>query len=323
MHMKDNRDPATLHQPVLLERTIELLAPALEKKGAIAIDGTLGMGGHSEALLERFENLTVIGIDRDVQALELAGRRLARFGDRAILRHAVYDQLQEILDDLQIDGVDGVLLDLGVSSLQLDEAERGFAYAQDAPLDMRMNTTEGATAEELVNEMSFVELREIFHKYGEEPLAGRYADAIVKARANSRVNSSAQLVDILQKATPYAKKKDRHPAKRVFQALRIAVNDELGALEGVLPQALTALNVDGRLVVLSYHSLEDKIVKQVFRESTTSRTPIGVPVEIPEYAAKFKLLVRGSEDASADEQAQNPRSKPVRLRAIVRTGAEQ
>lgn len=319
MHLE--KDPAKLHTPVLLERTIELLAPAISRSEAVMVDGTLGMGGHSEALLERFTNLKIVGIDRDPEALQLAGGRLARFGERVVLRHAIYDQLGEVLDELEIPTVDGILLDLGVSSLQLDQASRGFAYAQDAPLDMRMNTSEGESAATLVNEWSKDQLAEIFYRYGEEPLAARYAEAIVRERKNEAITSSARLVDILQDATPYAKKNQRHPAKRVFQALRIAVNDELKTLESTLPQVLERLAPGGRAVVLSYHSLEDRIVKNVFQASTRSRTPKGVPMEIPELAAKFRPIVRGSEPASAEEQNLNPRSKPVRLRAIEKIGA--
>ncbi|HUH53889.1 MAG TPA: 16S rRNA (cytosine(1402)-N(4))-methyltransferase RsmH [Microbacteriaceae bacterium] len=315
-------NPSEIHVPVMLERTIELLAPALSKADAVMVDGTLGMGGHSEALLERFKNLTLIGIDRDEQALEIASVRLKRFADRTIFKHAIYDEFSVILDELKIDAVDGALLDLGVSSLQLDERERGFSYSQEAPLDMRMSSSEGLTAADLLKEWSEKELRTIFSKYGEEPLAARYAQAIVRERDDAPIEKSSQLVDILQRATPYAKKKDRHPAKRVFQALRIAVNDELGALEAALPQVIESLAVDGILLTLAYHSLEDRIVKNVFKNYSTSKTPIGVPIDIPEYAAKFKLLLRGSESADASEQLSNPRSKPARLRGIQRIGKD-
>lgn len=315
-------NPSEIHVPVMLERTVELLAPALRKPNAVMVDCTLGMGGHSEALLDRFKSLTLIGIDRDEQALEIASVRLKRFADRTIFKHAIYDEYSTILNELKIETVDGALLDLGVSSLQLDERERGFSYSQEAPLDMRMNTLTGPTAADLLKEWTEAELRTIFAKYGEEPLAARYAQAIVRERDITPIEISSHLVDVLQRATPYAKKKDRHPAKRVFQALRIAVNDELGALEAALPQIIESLAVGGVLTTLAYHSLEDRIVKNVFRDYSTSKTPIGVPIDIPEYAAKFKLLVRGSESADTAEKIRNPRSKPARLRGIQRIGKE-
>lgn len=311
-------DLSELHTPVMLDRCVTLLAPACSQANSVVVDGTIGMGGHSEALLERFDDLTVIGLDRDTQALAIAQQRLARFGARIKLVHTVYDRVKEAVRDAGYDHIDGMLLDLGVSSLQLDSAERGFAYAQDAPLDMRMNQQEGTTAAQILAESPEGRLREIFERYGDEPLAGRYARAIVRARAQRPIVSSGELVEILQDATPAAMKHKRHPAKRVFQALRIEVNDELGALERVLPAALGLLRVGGRLVVMSYQSLEDRLVKRTFRDVTSSSAPPGLPVELDEHLPRFKVLTRGAETASEDEQRTNPRSIPVRLRAVER-----
>ncbi len=306
-----------IHVPVQLERTLELLAPPLERGGAV-VDATLGMGGHAERMLERFPDITLVGLDRDTQALAIAGERLARFGERARLVHAVYDRIADVLDDLGIDELSGVLFDLGVSSLQLDEADRGFAYAKDAPLDMRMDGTSGTTAAEVLATYSEAELRRIFHEYGEEKLAARYARFIVQARESEPLERSAQLVEVLQRATPAALLRAGHPAKRVFQALRIEVNAELSVLETALPAALDALGVGGRIVVLAYQSLEDRIVKRELQRRSSSTAPAGLPIELPEHRAEFRLLVRGAELADDEEKARNPRATPVRLRAAER-----
>ncbi len=311
-------DENAIHQPVLLERSIELLEPALDREGAVAIDGTLGMGGHSAALLERFPGLTLIGIDRDTDALEIAGRRLARYGGRAVLVHAVYDRIGEIAAEHAPDGVQGILLDLGVSSLQLDRAERGFAYSKDAPLDMRMDATSPLTAERVLAEYSEADLRRIFYEYGEEKLAPRYARRIVEQREQSPIRRSSELVALLTAATPAALQRAGHPAKRVFQALRIEVNGELAALERALPAALDALDVGGRIVVLAYQSLEDRLVKRELARRSTSTAPAGLPVELPEHRPEFRLLVRGAGRATQEEITANPRATPVRLRAAER-----
>ncbi|WP_221583941.1 16S rRNA (cytosine(1402)-N(4))-methyltransferase RsmH [Microbacterium sp. G2-8] len=307
-----------IHIPVLLERCLELIGPALEREGSVYVDGTLGMGGHAEAFLERFPGARLVGLDRDPQALRIAGERLAPFADRVSLVHTVYDGILGALDEAGAERADGVLYDLGVSSLQLDEADRGFAYAQDAPLDMRMNPTEGMTAADVVATYGEGDLRRIFERFGEEKLAGRYARAILEARKTTPLTRSGELVDVLQKATPAALKNAGHPAKRVFQALRIEVNGELAALERAIPAALASLAVGGRLVVLSYQSLEDRFVKRLFAEATRSTAPAGLPVELPEHQPRFRLLVRGAEQASPEEADRNPRAKPVRLRAIER-----
>lgn len=299
-----------IHTPVLLDRCVELLAPALQADGAVLVDATLGMGGHSEALLERFPNIRLIGLDRDTDALRIAGERLARFRDRITLVHAVYDEI-----GLHAQGAAGILFDLGVSSLQLDEADRGFAYSKDAPLDMRMDQTKGITAADVVATYSEGNLRRIFERYGEEKLAGRYARFIIEARQKQPITRSGELVEILIAATPAAAQRAGHPAKRVFQALRIEVNAELNVLADAIPSAMDALGVGGRIVVMSYQSLEDRLVKQAFAAAAASTAPAGLPVELPEHAPRFRILTKGAELADDDERAHNPRAIPVRLRA--------
>lgn len=306
------------HTPVMLERTLELLAPVLEREGAVMLDATLGLGGHTAVALERFPVLTVVGLDRDTDALAASIERLAAYGDRFRPVHTVYDGLRAALDTLGIAEVDAVLFDLGVSSMQLDEADRGFAYAQDAPLDMRMDRTSGVTAATILAEYPESELRRIFYAYGEEKLAPRYARRIVEARLVEPIERSTQLNRIIFDATPRSAQRTGHPAKRVYQALRIEVNGELAALEAALPTALDALAVGGRIVVLAYQSLEDRIVKRELAARIRSTAPAGLPVELPEHAPRFRLLVRGAELASEQERATNPRAIPVRLRAAER-----
>lgn len=309
----------SLHVPVLLERCLELLGPALASPGAVLVDGTLGLGGHAEAFLRRFPELTLVGIDRDPEALRLAGERLRPFAGRTHLVHAVSDALPTVLADLGLAGVSGILYDLGVSSMQLDRVDRGFSYARDAALDMRMDSTAPLTAARILAEYDEASLRRIFQEYGEEKLAARYARAIVRARVDTPVETSAQLVDLLQDATPAALRNAGHPAKRVFQALRVEVNAELDVLARTIPAALDALEVGGRIVVLAYQSLEDRIVKREFAARSVSTAPRGLPVELPEHAPELKLLVRGAELATDEEKSRNPRSTPVRLRAAERT----
>lgn len=316
-----DRNPAELHTSVMLERCVDLIAPGAERDGAFVIDATLGMGGHTEAMLERFPNLTVIGLDRDTEALELAGKRLARFGSRFVPVHAVYDEIDRAIAEAGATSIDGALFDLGVSSLQLDDADRGFAYAQDAPLDMRMDQTRGRTAAEILAEEPEGRLRELFERYGEEPLAGRYARAIVAARQEAPLERSGQLVDVLQAATPAAVLGKRHPAKRVFQALRVEVNGELAVLERAIPNAIDRLNVGGRLVVMSYQSLEDRIVKRAIQAKSRSTAPAGLPIELPEHKPQLRIITKGAEQASDEEKAVNPRAIPARLRAAERVRA--
>ncbi|MFT2711353.1 16S rRNA (cytosine(1402)-N(4))-methyltransferase RsmH [Clavibacter sp. Sh2036] len=307
-----------IHTPVLLERCLELLAPALQEEGAVLVDATLGMAGHSEAFLDALPGLRLVGLDRDPDALAIAGERLARFGDRVHLVHTVYDGIGSALDRLGIGEVQGVFFDLGVSSLQLDRVERGFSYSQDAPLDMRMDGTAGLTAAQVVAEYDELELRRIFYDYGEEKLAPRYASRIVQAREVEPITTSARLVEIIQQATPAAVQRAGHPAKRVFQALRIEVNQELSVLARAMPAAVDRLAVGGRVVVESYQSLEDRIVKRELRARSMSTAPVGLPVELPEHRPELKLLVRGAELADQDEIARNPRAASVRLRAAER-----
>ncbi|MFV0372992.1 16S rRNA (cytosine(1402)-N(4))-methyltransferase RsmH [Microbacterium sp.] len=316
-------DVRDIHTPVLLDRCIELLAPALSHEGAVLVDATEGMGGHSEALLERFGGIHLIGLDRDTAALRIAGQRLSRFGDRVTLVHAVYDGIVDAVAQAGRTRVDGILFDLGVSSLHLDDASRGFSYAHDAPLDMRMDQTDGLTAADILATYAEGDLRRIFERYGEEKLAARYARAIVAARADGAITRSARLVEILIAATPAAVLRERagHPAKRVFQALRIEVNTELAVWERALPAAMGLLPVGGRIVVMSYQSLEDRYTKRVFAAASSSTAPVGLPVELAEHAPRFRLLVKGAELASADERVANPRATPVRLRAAERLRA--
>ncbi|KZX21853.1 16S rRNA (cytosine(1402)-N(4))-methyltransferase RsmH [Rathayibacter tanaceti] len=306
------------HLPVLLERCVELLTPALERDGAVVVDATLGMGGHSLALLERFPRLHLVGLDRDPEALHLAGERLAAHASRIDLVHAVYDELPEVLDELGIGTIDGALFDLGVSSLQLDETERGFSYSKDAPLDMRMDSTAPLTAASILADYDEGALRRIFHEYGEERLASRYAKKIVEARREAPLERSGRLVEIIQAATPVAIQRNGHPAKRVFQALRIEVNQELSVLERAIPAALGRIAVGGRIVVEAYQSLEDRIVKRALQAASSSTAPAGLPLELPEHRPEFRLVIRGAELASDDEKARNPRATPVRLRAAER-----
>ena len=315
------------HVPVLLERCVELLAPALTRKssngdGATLVDATLGAGGHAERFLTEFPGLQLIGLDRDPTALEIAGRRLSRFSDRIRLVRTRYDDIAAALAESGLaatGSVDGVLFDLGVSSMQLDRAERGFSYAQDAPLDMRMDPQGQLTAADIVNTYDAAALTEILRRYGEERFASRIAAHIVRRRAQAPLTSTGELTALLYEAIPApARRTGGHPAKRTFQALRIAVNGELDSLRGAVPAALEALTVGGRVVVMAYQSLEDRIVKQLFGAATASRSPVDLPVELPGYEPRFTALTRGAEQAPTDEVERNPRAGSVRLRAVER-----
>jgi 16S rRNA (cytosine1402-N4)-methyltransferase len=306
------------HVPVLADRVLALLAPAIGRPGAVAVDATLGLGGHSLALLAAHPQLRVIGIDRDPEALRLAGERLGAYRERVALHRAVYDELPAVLAAAGVSRVDGVLFDLGVSSLQLDEARRGFAYAQDAPLDMRMSAS-GSTAADVVNGYSVAELTRVLRDYGEERFARRIAQSIVRARAEQPITSSARLVDLVRASIPAAARRTGgNPAKRTFQALRIEVNRELEALELALPAAIDAVRVGGRVVVLSYHSLEDRIVKRAFAERARDTSPPGLPVPLPSAAPTLRVLTRGAEPPTDEEIAANPRAASARLRAAER-----
>ncbi|GAA0520042.1 16S rRNA (cytosine(1402)-N(4))-methyltransferase RsmH [Saccharopolyspora thermophila] len=307
------------HVPVLLDRTLELLGPALSREGAVVVDATLGMGGHSEAMLAAYPGLTLVGLDRDPDALRLAGERLAPYSSRIHLVHTVYDRWAEVLADLGLSTVDAALFDLGVSSLQLDETARGFAYAHDAPLDMRMDPSSPRTAADVLNTYSTEELTRVLRTYGEEKFAAKIAAAIVRARRKEPFTTSARLVQLLYDTVPAASRRTGgHPAKRTFQALRIEVNAELDVLERALPAALDSLAVGGRVVVLSYHSLEDRMVKRALAERSKSRTPVDLPVELPGHGPQFRLLTRGAELAGEQEIEANPRAASVRLRAAER-----
>jgi len=305
-----------LHTPVALEYAIEILGPALIGESPVLVDGTLGLGGHTEAFLERYPNLTVIGIDRDEQALSLASKRLSRFGTRVKFAHALYSEIENVIEEFGIESVDAVLLDLGVSSMQLDEAERGFAYSFDAPLDMRMNQAIGFTAAEVLNKYSEGELARIFKEYGEERYAKQVAKAVVDRRKNQPFEQSADFASLVGKVVPFVPgKTSGHPAKRVFQALRIEVNGELSILEETIPAAINSLKVGGRLLVMSYHSLEDGIVKREMMHAATSQTPIEMPIELPEHAPVIRMLTKGTAVAGDAEKETNPRAASVRMRA--------
>lgn len=308
----------TIHIPVMLDETLELFEPVATQPGALIVDSTLGMGGHSLALLTAFPRLRIIGLDRDPAALDIASQRLAAFDDRFTAVRAVFDELEAVLDELRISEINGAFFDLGVSSLQLDEPARGFAYSQDAPLDMRMDPESPLTAEQILATYPEGSLRAVFERFGEEKLAGRYARAVIRAREHAPIKRSSELVTILSDATPAALRDQRHPAKRVFQALRIEVNAELTVLERAIPQALDALTIHGRIVFLSYHSLEDRMVKRALAEKARSTAPAGMPVELESQKPQFTLLTRGALQASPAECERNPRARSVRLRAAER-----
>ena len=311
------------HVSVMRDTCVELLTPAIKKsETSVVVDATLGLGGHSEALLESNPNLVLIGIDRDLDAIVKAKNRLAKFENRVKLNHAIFDEITEVVNSFGFEKVDGILFDLGVSSMQLDQSDRGFSYSQDAPLDMRMDRSTGITASEIVNTYAPGELVRILRTYGEEKFATRIVENIVKERAKAPLNSTAQLANLVKESIPAATRRTGgNPAKRTFQALRIETNDELGAVNRAIPQALELLKVGGRLVVMSFQSLEDRIVKEIFTQATTSGTPRDLPIDLPEFAAKFALVVRGSVLPSEAEIAANSRAQSVRLRAIERLAA--
>ena len=311
------------HVPVLLERCVELLAPALTRhaadgSGAVLVDATLGAGGHAERFLTEFPGLRLVGLDRDPNALAGAAQRLAPFADRITLVRTRYDELAEA-GCATTDSIDGALFDLGVSSMQLDQRERGFSYAQDAPLDMRMDSEAPLTAAEILNTYDRAQLTDILRRFGEERFAHRIAGLVVERRERAPLSTTSELVEIIYRAIPApARRTGGHPAKRTFQALRIAVNAELDSLSAALPAALAALRPGGRIVVMAYQSLEDRIVKTTFAAATASRTPVGLPVELPGHEPEFIAITRGAERADAEETERNPRSAPVRLRAVER-----
>jgi len=310
-----------VHVPVLLERVTELLGPACAAPGAVLVDATLGLAGHSLALLDAHPGLRLIGLDRDPEARAEAARRIEAAGhtDRVALVPAVFDELPDVLDRLDVAEVQAVLFDLGVSSLQLDRPDRGFSYSADAPLDMRMDPGAGRTAAEIVNTYPPKDLARVLRVYGEERFASRIAAAIDRERAREPFTSTGRLAELVREAIPAATRRTGgHPAKRTFQALRIEVNDELGVLERALPAAIEALAVGGRIAVLTFHSLEDRIVKQTLAEGATDSTPHGMPVPLPEHGPVLRLLTRGGEAASDVEVTVNPRAASARVRAAER-----
>ena len=311
------------HVPVLAGRVTALLAPALAADGAVLVDATLGRAGHARALLEACPGLLLVGIDADVAAIEAAAELLAPFANRVTLVHARYDEIPAILSAGSVtagpDQVMGLLFDLGVSSPQLDDPGRGFSYAQDAPLDMRMDLTKDLTAADIVNGYPAAELARVFRDYGEERFARRIADAMVRERAKAPITSTQRLSGIVKDAIPAATRRTGgNPAKRTFQALRIEVNDELGTLRRALPAALGVLAVGGRVVVLAYHSLEDRIVKRELVRLSTDQTPPGLPVPASAATNQFRLLTRGAERPDSKEITSNPRAASARLRAAER-----
>ncbi len=312
-------EPGVPHVPVLADRCVELLVPALTRRspdggGALLVDATLGAGGHAERFLTELPGLRLIGLDRDPTALSIAADRLAPFGDRVRLVRSRFDGYW---GERAEPTVDGVLFDLGVSSMQLDRAERGFSYSHDAPLDMRMDPDAPLTAADVVNTYDQKSLARVLREFGDERFAAKIAAEIGRRRARKPLTTTSELVEVLYAAIPApARRTGGHPAKRTFQALRTAVNGELDSIRDALPAAMRALPMGGRIVVMAYQSLEDKIVKALFAAATASRTPSGLPVELPGHEPEYRSLTRGAEKASDTEIDLNPRSASVRLRAL-------
>ncbi len=307
------------HLPVMTDRVVALLAPALQPPGAILLDATLGRAGHASALLSQHPGLTLVGVDTDDAAIEESRARLAPYGGRVTLVRARYDAIGEILTALGHPSVQGVLFDLGVSSPQLDDPGRGFAYSKDAPLDMRMDQTGPLTAADVVNTYPAAQLARVLREYGEERFARRIADAVVRERAKTPLTSTLRLSEIVRESIPApARRSGGNPAKRTFQALRIEVNGELEALSAALPAALDAVAVGGRIVVLAYHSLEDRMVKRALAAGAADTTPPGLPVQLESGRPRFRLLTRGAERPATAEVAANPRAASARLRAAER-----
>lgn len=322
------------HIPVMRDRIAELLAPALEHKDAVLMDATLGAGGHSEYLLHTFPSLRILGVDRDARALSEARERLSVFGERFHAIQCRFDEAHATLKATQETahpvaqivlehGLAGSLFDLGVSSMQLDQVERGFAYRTDAPLDMRMDPTQGITAADVLNTYSHGELARVLKTYGDERFAGKIASAVLKEREKAPFTSSARLVELLYDTIPAATRRTGgHPAKRTFQALRVEVNRELEAIERALPNTAEMTRSGGRMVVMSYQSLEDRLVKKFFAELCASKTPPGLPMDLPGTAPEWVAITRGAEKASAAEIEENPRAAPVRVRAVEKAASD-
>jgi len=305
------------HLPVLRDEVVSLFASV---PPGVLVDATVGGGGHAAAILEAYPGLRVVGMDRDPVALEAAGERLVPFGDRVTLIRSPFSALEDVVATSGLGALSGVLLDLGVSSPQLDRAERGFSYRTDGPLDMRMDPTSGVTAAELVNGLPEEALAALFRENGEGRLSGRIARAVVGARP---LTSTRELAEVVAAAVPAAARRKGHPARRVFQALRIEVNDELGQLGEALPAALSHLAVGGVCAVISYHSGEDRLTKKTFAEAESGGCvcPPGLPC-VCGAVARHRLVFRGARKPSLSEIAANPRAESARLRAIVRTDAD-
>ncbi|PJM77036.1 16S rRNA (cytosine(1402)-N(4))-methyltransferase RsmH [Bifidobacterium felsineum] len=314
-------DLTTIHQPVLLQDCVDLMAPALDHEGAIAVDCTLGIAGHSTAFLKSSPKARLIGIDRDSEALALATKRMEQEGlaDRFTPVHAAFDELERVLEDQGVERVDAVFMDLGLSSLQIDETDRGFSYSHDAPLDMRMDVSQELTAQRILATYDAPQLVRIFREYGEERFARQIARAIVMDREKEPLTTTGQLNALVERVVPKAHRPAGNPAKRVFQALRIEVNGELAKLASTLPQAANHLNVGGRLVVESYHSLEDKTSKTFMANGLKIDAPADLPIIPPDAQPFFRELTRGAVKADEEEITSNPRSASVRLRAVELT----
>jgi len=304
------------HVPVLIEEVLEGLRI---RQGGVYLDGTLGEGGHTLEILKSCSSATVIGLDRDPAALELARRKLESFEDRISLFHRNYRNLDDVLDETKVEGVDGILLDLGVSSLQLDAPVRGFAFSKNGPLDMRMDPRDEITAADVVNTWSRDELKRAIYRYGEERLAGPVAKAIVRAREKDPIETTERLAGIIRGVPGMGRVRNIDPATRTFQAIRIVVNDELGALEETLPLGVKRLNEGGRMVVISFHSLEDRAVKRAFREMAD---PCLCPREAPLCTCGMKpegvVVTRKPIKADSEEISRNPRSRSAKLRVFER-----
>lgn len=321
------------HVPVMRDRMVELIGHGVSRTPGgvtpVIIDGTLGAGGHTEAFLQAFPQAVVVGLDRDPNALAEASERLAAFGSRFVPVRTRFDGITPALRsvatqglltaDVRRHGIAGFLFDLGVSSMQLDEVERGFAYRVDAPLDMRMDPDLPLTAADILNTYSHGDLARVLRTYGDEKFAGKIASAVLRARETEPFSTSARLVELLYQAIPAAARRTGgHPAKRTFQALRVEVNRELEALEQAIPAAAQWTAVGGVMVFMSYQSLEDKIVKTALTTLSQSQTPPGLPMDLPDHAPQFERLTHGAEKASAEEIELNARAAPVRVRAVQR-----
>ena len=301
------------HVSVLLDECIEGLNI---KPDGIYVDGTLGGAGHSSQIAKRLTTGRLIGIDRDPVALKAAGERLAPYADRVTLVHSNFCEIAQVLEDLNIEGVDGILLDLGVSSPQLDDGSRGFSYMADAPLDMRMNSEDTLSAYDVVNSWSFEELKRILFDYGEERYAPKIASAICKKREEKPIETTLELVDVIRGAMPaQALREKQHPAKRSFQAIRIAVNDELGSVEKVMKDAIPCLNPGGRLAVITFHSLEDRIVKTAMASAAKGCTcPPSFPVCVCGKKPQVQVITRKPIVSTNEELERNPRARSAKLR---------